>query len=112
MNLEWNCIGIWDEGIKSIADGLAVNSTLEEIDLRNNKIGPHGVQALALSIKHNTVLQKMDLRWNNSGIMGGRAFVDALKWNTVLLDIELAGNEVPEDVVRSIGKSFIILLLG
>jgi hypothetical protein len=57
--LEWNCIGIWDNGVNSISDALTLNMTLEELDLRNNKIGPHGVQILAASLKHNTGLVRI-----------------------------------------------------
>ena len=59
MNLEWNCIGIWDSGVKAVADGLSVNQSLTELDLRNNKIGPQGAQTLALALKHNTTLSKL-----------------------------------------------------
>lgn len=59
LYLEWNCIGIWDTGIKSIAEALTMNESLTLLDLRNNKIGPHSAQALAISLKHNTTLKKL-----------------------------------------------------
>ncbi|KAI9139997.1 hypothetical protein BKA69DRAFT_1039607 [Paraphysoderma sedebokerense] len=102
LSLEWNCIGVWDTGVKAIADALKMNTTLVELDLRNNKIGPSGVEVLALSLKHNTGLKRLDLRWNNAGLMGGKALVDMLQWNTVITEIELAGNEVSEECSRSI----------
>jgi Ran GTPase-activating protein (RanGAP) involved in mRNA processing and transport len=42
LNLEWNSVGLWDLGVKAISDALLVNSTLVELDLRNNRIGPQG----------------------------------------------------------------------
>ncbi|KAI8930191.1 hypothetical protein BC831DRAFT_547078 [Entophlyctis helioformis] len=105
LNLEWNCIGIWEAGIRAIADALSINQTLEELDVRNNKIGPQAIQNVALCLKHNTKLRKLDLRWNNAGIIGGRAIADLLKWNVVLMEIDLTGNEVPEDVHRSIASA-------
>ena len=57
--MEWNCIGIWDSGVRAIADALSINETLQELDLRNNKIGPQGAQVLALCLKHNTKLRKL-----------------------------------------------------
>ncbi|KXS12056.1 RNI-like protein [Gonapodya prolifera JEL478] len=102
LSLEWNCIGLWDTGVKALADALTVNQTLVDLDLRNNRITPQGAQCIAMSLKHNTALRRLDLRWNNVGLLGGRAFVDALKWNMFLTDLELAGNEVPEDVNRTI----------
>lgn len=38
-------------------------------------------------------------------MIGGRSFVDLLKWNKVLQDLDLTGNEIPEDVHRSITTS-------
>jgi Ran GTPase-activating protein (RanGAP) involved in mRNA processing and transport len=87
LSLEWNCLGIWETGVRTIADALTTNACLEELDLRNNKIGPQGMQSLAVSLKHNTKLRRLDLRWNNAGIIGGRAFVDMLKWNTTIIEI-------------------------
>ncbi|KAI8804314.1 hypothetical protein BJ742DRAFT_872004 [Cladochytrium replicatum] len=100
--LEWNCIGIWETGARAMADALSINKTLEELDLRNNKIGPQSAQAIALSLKHNTALKKLDFRWNNAGIIGGRALVDLLRWNTVLVGLDMIGNEIPDDVSRSL----------
>ena len=52
-------IGIWDNGISNLSESLTLNMTLEELDLRNNKIGPQGVQILATSLKHNTSLRRL-----------------------------------------------------
>ncbi|KAI8901525.1 hypothetical protein BC833DRAFT_617561 [Globomyces pollinis-pini] len=103
--LEWNCVGIWDSGIQSIAESLSMNEYLQVLDLRNNKIGPQAAMTISTCLKHNTSLRKLDLRWNNIGLIGGRAFVDLLKWNKTLMDLELAGNEIPEDVLRAISTS-------
>ncbi|KAJ3111995.1 putative aminopeptidase npepl1 [Phlyctochytrium bullatum] len=102
LSLEWNCIGLWDSGPKSLADALSINRTLQHLDLRNCKIGPQSAICIAQGLSHNTTLRTLDLRWNHAGLLGGRAFIDALQHNTVVLEIELAGNEVPEDVVKTI----------
>jgi len=44
-----------------------------------------------------------DLRWNNVGLVGGRALLAALDHNKTLTRLLLAGNNVPADVLRSIG---------
>ncbi|KAI9341817.1 hypothetical protein DFJ73DRAFT_536955 [Zopfochytrium polystomum] len=100
--LEWNCVGIWEVGVRALADALAANRRLETLDLRNCKVGPRGCQTLAVGIKHNTSLRHLDLRWNNAGLIGGRAFVDVLQWNMSILEVLLTGNEVPEEVMRSV----------
>ncbi|KAJ3109086.1 Leucine-rich repeat-containing protein 45 [Phlyctochytrium planicorne] len=100
--LEWNCIGIWETGAKALGDALPVNQHLEHLDLRNCKIGQQSAVCIAQGLRHNTTLKTLDIRWNNAGIIGGRAFVEALKWNMVVTEIELVGNDIPDDVMRSI----------
>ena len=46
----------------------------------------------------------LDLRWNNIGLLGGRALVNCLPSNRTLWRLELAGNNVPSDVLRAVGK--------
>lgn len=45
-----------------------------------------------------------DLRWNNLGLLGARALLGALSSNKNIIKLELAGNNVPNDVLRSLGK--------
>lgn len=50
-----------------------------------------------------------DLRWNNIGLLGGRAFLEMLKSNKFLSRLELAGNNVPSDITKSIGKLLLMI---
>jgi hypothetical protein len=52
-------LGLWDFGIKAIAEGLHENTTLTEIDLRNNRIGGQGAAALADVLRKNNALVKI-----------------------------------------------------
>ena len=45
-----------------------------------------------------------DLRWNNVGLLGGRAIIEMLQTNKTVTRIELAGNNIPTDIMRSIGE--------
>ena len=45
-----------------------------------------------------------DLRWNNIGLLGGRSILSALDYNKTLVKLLLAGNNIPSDVVKAIGK--------
>ncbi|ETW05897.1 hypothetical protein H310_03546 [Aphanomyces invadans] len=96
VNLEWNCIGVLDHGVESLANALALNTSLTSIDLRNNSIGPDGAVILAHALKRNRTLEEMDLRWNEVGSVGGRAFLDVLEnGNHSLKRLQLMGNNVP-----------------
>ena len=44
------------------------------------------------------------MRWNNVGLLGGRAIVEMLQTNKILTRIELAGNNIPADILKAIGK--------
>ncbi|KAJ3077306.1 hypothetical protein HDU98_004268 [Podochytrium sp. JEL0797] len=59
LMLEWNCLGIWETGVKALADALLVNDALEILDLRNCKLSPQGVNMLSLGLKQNKALRKL-----------------------------------------------------
>ncbi|KAK3529234.1 hypothetical protein QTP70_021919 [Hemibagrus guttatus] len=103
--LEWNALGMWEEGFSVFCEGLASNSSLIQLDLRNNQINHQGAAEIALALKRNSVLQELDLRWNNIGLLGGRALLEALQQNRTLLQLNMAGNNIPSDVLKAIEQS-------
>ncbi|XP_066520616.1 leucine-rich repeat-containing protein 45 [Hoplias malabaricus] len=100
--LEWNALGMWEEGFSIFCEGLASSPCLIQLDLRNNQINHQGAAELGSALKRNSVLQEFDLRWNNIGLLGGRSLLDALQQNRTLLQLELAGNNIPSDILRAI----------
>ena len=48
----------------------------------------------------------IDLRWNNIGLLGGRALLEMLHTNKTLSRLELAGNNIPVDILKSLGMFF------
>ncbi|XP_004639523.2 leucine-rich repeat-containing protein 45 [Octodon degus] len=105
LTLEWNNLGTWEEAFTTFCRGLAVNSTLRHLDLRNNQISHKGAEELALALQGNTTLQQLDLRWNNIGLLGGRSLVNCLPSNRTLWRLDLAGNSVPGDVLRAVEQA-------
>uniref|UniRef100_A0A8C9Q8E0 Leucine rich repeat containing 45 n=1 Tax=Spermophilus dauricus TaxID=99837 RepID=A0A8C9Q8E0_SPEDA len=105
LTLEWNNLGTWEDAFATFCGGLAANSTLQQLDLRNNQISHKGAEELALALKGNATLQQLDLRWNNVGLLGGRALVNCLPSNRTLWRLDLAGNNVPSDVLRAVGQA-------
>lgn len=57
--LEWNALGVWDEAFTVFCEGLASNSVLRQLDLRNNQINHHGASELALALKRNNALETL-----------------------------------------------------
>ncbi|XP_072737310.1 leucine-rich repeat-containing protein 45 isoform X2 [Ciconia boyciana] len=103
--LEWNSLGVWEEGFSFFCQGLGANNFLQRLDLRNNQINHQGAGELAMALKQNTSLQELDLRWNNIGLLGGRALLNCLHSNKTLKRLELAGNNVPSDILKAVEQA-------
>ncbi|XP_062482399.1 leucine-rich repeat-containing protein 45 isoform X2 [Pezoporus occidentalis] len=103
--LEWNSLGMGEEGFSSFCQGLGANSFLQWLDLRSNQINHQGAGELAMALKQNTSLQELDLRWNNIGLLGGRALLNCLHSNKTLKRLELAGNNVPSDILKAVEQA-------
>ncbi|XP_010006997.1 PREDICTED: leucine-rich repeat-containing protein 45 [Chaetura pelagica] len=103
--LEWNSLGVWEEGFSFFCQGLGANNVLQLLDLRNNQINHQGAGELALALKQNASLQELDLRWNNVGLLGGRALLNCLHSNKTLKRLELAGNNVPSDILKAVEQA-------
>uniref|UniRef100_A0A663DQS3 Leucine rich repeat containing 45 n=1 Tax=Aquila chrysaetos chrysaetos TaxID=223781 RepID=A0A663DQS3_AQUCH len=103
--LEWNSLGVWEEGFSFFCQGLGANNFLQRLDLRNNQINHQGAGELAVALKQNASLQELDLRWNNIGLLGGRALLNCLHSNKTLKRLELAGNNVPSDILKAVEQA-------
>ncbi|XP_076725221.2 leucine-rich repeat-containing protein 45 isoform X2 [Callospermophilus lateralis] len=60
LTLEWNNLGTWEDAFATFCGGLAANSTLQQLDLRNNQISHKGAEELALALKGNAALQQLE----------------------------------------------------
>ncbi|XP_022621747.1 leucine-rich repeat-containing protein 45 [Seriola dumerili] len=103
--MEWNALGVWDEAFSLFCEGLASNSVLTHLDLRNNQINHHGASELALALKRNTALEVLDLRWNSIGLLGGRSLLEALQKNKSIVQLEMAGNNIPCDTLKALEQT-------
>lgn len=59
LTLEWNSLGLWEEGFSFFCQGLRANNVLQRLDLRNNQINHQGAGELAMALTHNTSLQEL-----------------------------------------------------
>ncbi|XP_050981099.1 leucine-rich repeat-containing protein 45 [Labeo rohita] len=103
--LEWNALGMWEEGFAVFCEGLASSTSLTQLDLRNNQINHQGAAELCIALKRNSTLLELDLRWNNIGLLGGRSVLEAMQQNRTLTKLEMAGNNIPSDTLRAIEQS-------
>uniref|UniRef100_A0A8C3Y6U5 Leucine rich repeat containing 45 n=1 Tax=Catharus ustulatus TaxID=91951 RepID=A0A8C3Y6U5_CATUS len=105
LTLEWNSLGMWEEGFSFFCQGLRANNFLQHLDLRNNQINHQGAGELAMALAQNSSLQELDLRWNNVGLLGGRSLLNCLHSNKTLKRLELAGNNVPGDILKAVEQA-------
>lgn len=105
VTLEWNNLGMWEDGFSLLCDGLSCNQTLQRLDLRNNQINHKGAEELSTALKQNLTLRELDLRWNNIGLLGGRALHDCLQSNRTIMKMELSGNNIPSDILKAIEQA-------
>ncbi|XP_056405894.1 leucine-rich repeat-containing protein 45 [Hyla sarda] len=105
LTLEWNNLGMWEDGFSNLCDGLSCNQTLQRLDLRNNQISHKGAEELSTVLKHNLGLRELDLRWNNIGLLGGRALLDCLQSNKIIMKMDLSGNNIPSDILKAIEQA-------
>lgn len=59
LTLEWNSLGMWEEGFSFFCQGLRGNNFLQHLDLRNNQINHQGAGELAMALTQNTSLQEL-----------------------------------------------------
>lgn len=57
--LEWNALGMWEEGFAVFCEGLASNTSLTQLDLRNNQINHQGAAELCMALRRNSTLQEL-----------------------------------------------------
>lgn len=105
LSLEWNNLGVWEDSFRLLCEGLAVNTGLETLDLRNNQLNYVAAQHLASAVHSNKSLRCLDVRWNNIGLIGGKALQNALQHSQYLIKCEVTGNNLPSDLSNSIEQS-------
>ncbi|DBA01310.1 TPA: hypothetical protein N0F65_001815, partial [Lagenidium giganteum] len=107
--LEWNSVGLLDQGVIALADALQHDQRLLHLDLRNNKVSQEGARALADALQRNQTLRHLDLRWNDIGNAGVLALLEALQSNSTLVALDLVGNNSSfkhiEDVDRLLERN-------
>ena len=86
-------VNVDDVAAVQLAEELASNTTVTEIDLINQTVSDVGAKALAASLIQNTTLVSLDLSQNLIGSAGARALLVALDENKTLAALDLSGNE-------------------
>ncbi|KAK3251617.1 hypothetical protein CYMTET_39052 [Cymbomonas tetramitiformis] len=82
---------IGDGGAHMLAAGLSTNSTLQCLDLHENRLSYEGILALSSALERNSSLLSLCLRTNEIGDEGAQALADMLMTNSTLQELDLNG---------------------
>ena len=99
--MEWNHLGLSNQGMEALASAVIANKNLISLDLRNNQIANPSAIYISDIIRQSS-LQSLDLRWNRLDITTVKSIASALQGNTKLHKLELEGNELNEIVLAYI----------
>ncbi len=110
LSLEWNSLGLFPEGVRSLASIFALGGTgdgghgcnVTSLDLRNNRLTAGAGTALAGALKTNRALVSLDLRWNSLGELGSKALAVAMEQNNTLTALHMSGNAASNATLRTI----------
>ena len=106
LDLHHNNLG--PAGAESLATALERNATLTNLNLRNNTLGPAGVESLVTALKANKTLTYLNLPGNNIGPAGCESLATALKENTTLTHLNLSDNDLGPAAVESLPTALAI----
>ena len=89
---------ITDIGVQHLATMLAVNATLQELDLSHTSITDHGVSHLSRALQHNSSVTHLNLSYNWSITnTGAVALGEMLRVNKSLRDLDLHDTSVRKE---------------
>ena len=92
INLASQNIG--NEGVKALAQVLAMNDHIQKLDLADNQIDDRGLCDLAGALRDNAMLQELYLQDNDIGDLGVHSLVKVLSGNKRLWKLNLSGNQM------------------
>lgn len=99
LKLGFNNLG--DEGLITLASGIAVHGTLASLDLGFNNIGDQGCVALASAISSTRgTLRTLYLSGNSITDAGARALADIVRFSRGLRQLHLTGNCIGPEGAR------------
>ena len=110
LDLSYNRIGTNRAAAEQLAEGVAVNSTVKQLDLSMNAMRDRGGCAIGSALRYNTGLVELNLKENSIGEKGAMVIADALKENKVLEQLTLDNNPVGPRGGKAIYRAFATLV--
>jgi Ran GTPase-activating protein (RanGAP) involved in mRNA processing and transport len=109
LKLGYNNLG--DDGIATLATGIAVHKSVVLLDLGFNNFGDEGAKALALAMreaaKRGGKLRTLYLAGNSIGEDGALAMADFIRQGSRLRKLYMTGNRIGADGVKAITEAIL-----
>ena len=103
LSLSLNNLG--PDGAKSLADMLKTNTILTDLHLSANDLGPAGAESVTAALGKNTTLKHLDLSANELGPAGAESVAKALEKNRTLRALNLSGNNLGSSSADSLSTA-------
>lgn len=100
--LDCGLAGFDDADVAQLAQILARNPILVNLNLSGNAFGEGGARGVARALQANRALTKLDLQNNFINDGGALCLVDALRVNRTLAVLDLPGNQIGDGGARDI----------
>jgi Ran GTPase-activating protein (RanGAP) involved in mRNA processing and transport len=98
INLDLSNVGLGPDGFVFLCESLRYNKHLSKINLSKNNASEKGAQSLAQVLATNQVIQDLNLASCNIGFVGVKHLAEALEGqNKVLRKINLSSNQLNEE---------------
>jgi serine/threonine protein kinase len=91
-----------DEEMKTIAEELKTNETVQDLDLRHNNLSNEGIIAIAEMLEVNKTINNVVLSNNNISSEGVARLATALTRNQTLTNLEIGNNPLLDDGIQAI----------
>ena len=103
-SLDMSEVGIDNEGMITLASGLAAIQSLESLNLSNNAISDEGLQALAVGLSNNKNLESLNLSRNGGSFsaIGLRHLSDVIPTVSNLKALDLSGNAINDECLQAL----------
>lgn len=89
-------------GVEILANLIAMNAPLQDLDLSFNDSDTKGAEALAKSLRQNTNLTSLNIRQNGIGPEGGMALAEVLKDNYTLKQLVISDNKLGANATAAV----------
>jgi len=95
-----------DAGVEALAEALKVNRTLNHLDMDSNEIDDASAEALAEALKANNMLKRLRLPYNKIGVAGAEALAEALKAHKTLQKLSLFENKIGDAGAEALAEAW------